>query len=446
MRRLAVLAALAGLACTSELRQVESGPTDAFFFPMGLGVLDHDLVVASSNADLTYDSETGGSVIAVDPLADPATREGALNIQSFAGELGVARAADCPALALAEKAVVVPVRGANLVYRIDVGTDGALSCDGCEIPVGSAERGDPFSVGVACGPGIARAYVGYLRSTLGLSWFTQIDLTKGPGEEGYVRHRQLNESGQIRGWAYDAARERLYLTRTATGAQTTLRWIDLSGDCLVDEADVAAGGCRTNISFRGDVPAGLELRGIALATEASAAGAVRRAYLTARIYDATAAASAGVRIGDYDGLLLVADLFEDLTGRLRLSIVEQIPIGYGAGDVRVLPAVSARAGQRDVVVALATEDGVLWVYDDETGARAAIGRSAETGIPLVGRGPFGLAVDPDPLAGNVARVYVGSFRESFVTPIDVPLEDPEAAAPVEAAPGNIRRIGPGVAP
>jgi hypothetical protein len=91
---------------------------------------------------------------------------------------------------------------------------------------------------------------------------------------------------------------------------------------------------------------------------------------------------------------------------------------------------------------------VLWIYDDDTGARVAIGRSPVTGAPLVGRGPFPLAVDPDPLdplGVNVARLYVGSFRESFVTPVDVPLDAPETAGVVMSG-TQIRRIGPQVTP
>jgi hypothetical protein len=94
------------------------------------------------------------------------------------------------------------------------------------------------------------------------------------------------------------------------------------------------------------------------------------------------------------------------------------------------------------VAALAGDDGVVWIYDDETGARFAIGRDPTTGAPRVGHSPFGLAVDPHVLPGtNSARVYVGSFQEHFVTAIDVPLDDPER---VDL--GAMRRINGGVLP
>lgn len=453
MRRIVMFVlALAAAGC-SETVKLESGPLDAFYYPVGLGVRAvpaqaSRLVVASSNADLRYDDATGGSLIAMN-VADPVTIAGAINLSSFAGELAIADPADplnpC-AVAGAEAVVVVPVRGADLVYLARMAPDGSLSCDGCEVHVGDAARSDPFAVGLACGPGLARAYVGYLRTTLEVG-LTQIDLTATDlAAPGAVQTASFQELGQVRGMAYDASRKRLYLTRTVTGDATSLRWVDLTGGCSLDGS--AGLVCRTGTTRAGAVPRGLELRGIALSNVA-ASGAPRRAYLTARIYDPVAAGNAGVRVGDFDGLLLVVDLAEDLAGRLDLRIVDEIPIGYGAADVRVLPP---RAGKRDVVVALAADDGLLWIYDDDTGRRTSIARDPTTGAPLVGHGPSGIAVDPVTRAGTtgeVARVFVASFRENFVTPIDVPLGAPEDACLVvpgsdHAAAGAC--IAPGAAP
>jgi hypothetical protein len=441
VRRIAVAAALAA-ACQSPTPAPDPGPLDKFFFPTGMQVVDHRLVVASSDADLTYAADTGGTVIAVD--VDPQAVAGALNVPSLAGELAVATPGACPALGAAGRGatVVVPIRGRNLVYPLALGADGALSCSGCELSVGSPDRSDPFTVGVACGPGLARAFVGYLQAGLGLAWFTQIDLLKSPGEDGYLRHHSYGDVGRFRGFAYDAARSRLYLTRAGT-VQGTIRWIDLSNGCLVDQ-DVASGGCATGLSRSGAFPIGFELRKIALANAPSADGRTRRAYITARVYDPNVVASGA----DFDGYLLVADLSDDAEGRLQVTLVDRIPIGYGAEHVEVLPA---RPGKRDVVAALAVRDGVLWIYDDDTGARVAIGRDLGTGAPLAGQDPFGVAVDPVPFPGNAAqplgivRVYVASFTDSFVTPVDVPLDAPETAAPV-APGGTIRRIGPELTP
>lgn len=428
MRRLAIVLAAAAAAACNETSTTAPAPGDQFYQPTGIGVHAGKLLVASSNSDLRFDEASGGTVIAVDPATAPATLVGTLNVQSFAGMMAVADPlAGCPianpelgALAL------VPVRGEDQLYRIRVGAGGALACDGCALPLGGAEFVDPFSVGVACGDGRARAFVGYLRTTNGASYLTQVDLAKAPGDAGVVQTRNLQRVGQVRAFAHDAELQRLYFTRTVNASAATLLWLDLADGCELvppapPEGQAAAPACRMGETGVDVIPRGLELRGIALS---SSSVPHRRAYLTARIYDADAAALAGVRVGDYDGLLLVADLVESLAGDLQLRFVRQIPIGYGATEVVRLPA---RAGQRDLVAALASDSGVLWLYDDETGELVSIGRDELTGHPQIGRVPFGLAADPV-AAGGVARLYVGSFQESFVTRIDVPLDDPAAAA------------------
>lgn len=464
MRRLALLSVATLVACTSETSSRDPAPLDRFFYPSGIAVLDHRLFVASSNADLTYDQNTGGSVIGVnvcDRVADPSCTDavaGALNLRSFAGELAIADPTACPALGAAGASALVPIRGVDLVTRLDVGADGALSCAGgtspgpCELAVGNSQRGDPWAVGIACdtaetpgAPSIARAFVGYLRESDAKAWLTQIDLKKSPADEGYVQH-QVYDTGQIRGMAYDPTRRRVYFTRTVIGASSSLAYLDLANDCRIDVTP-AEGGCLGGFTRPGAVPLGLELRGIALAHVTDPASRVRRAYVTARIYDPNASAAQSNRIGDFDGLFLVVDLEEDAGGVVDFRIVRQLSIGYGAGGVRVLPP---RPGKRDVVAALAADDGVLWIYDDETGATAAIGRDPATGAPLTGSGPFAIAADPAVLPGTAvngsagtARVYVGSFREHFVTAIDVPLDAPETTADLFAG-GRPRRISGGI--
>jgi hypothetical protein len=430
VRRLAiVLAAAAAAACNDTSTAASPAPGDQFYQPTGIGVHAGKLLVASSNSDLRFDAETGGSVIAVDPATSPPALVGTVNVRSFAGMMAIADPlAGCPIANPEQGALaLVPVRGEDQLYRVRVGAGGALACDGCALPVGGAEFVDPFAVGVACGDGRARAFVGYLRTTNGASYLTQVDLAKAPGEEGAVQTRNLQRIGQVRAFAHDPELRRLYFTRTVNASAATLLWLDLGGGCELvpptpPEGQAAAPACRMGETGLDVIPRGLELRGIALS---SSSVPHRRAYLTARIYDADAAALSGVRVGDYDGLLLVADLVESLAGDLQLRFVRQIPIGYGAGEVVRLPA--RAGGRRDVVAALATDSGVLWLYDDDTGELVALGRDELTGHPLVGRVPFGLAADPVAVAG-VARLYVGSFQESFVTRIDVPLDDPGAAA------------------
>ncbi len=419
MRRLAVLALALAAAC-SEISEVESGPTKTFYRPTGIGVYAGALLVASSNSDLRYDGETGGSVIAVDasgPLADGPVRApwlGGINIRSFAGELAVADPAVCPALG--EPLALVPVRGSDLLYRVRLGAGGAPSCDGCELSLRGTQFTDPFAVTVACAPGFARAYVGWLRSVGGRAWLTQVDLTQPDlAADGAVQHSDRAGVGTLGAFAFDPDRKRLWAAKSATSNSAILRWWDLAGDCRID-VDELSGGCRGGAAA---LPDGLDPHGIALAN-----GDPTRMYVAVRIFDARAAAVSGVRVGDVDGLLLVVNLVDDLAGQTHLQIEKQISIGYGASAVRVLPA---RAGRRDVVAALAADDGVLWLYDDDVDALVAVGRDA-FGHALVGAQPFGLAVDPTVRAGSV-RVHVGSWAESFVTTYDVNLADIDASPP-----------------
>jgi hypothetical protein len=83
-----------------------------------------------------------------------------------------------------------------------------------------------------------------------------------------------------------------------------------------------------------------------------------------------------------------------------------------------------RPGNADVVAVLAVDEGELLIYDDETRSVHTFTRSDATGAPELGHQPYGLAWDPA-LVGTMARLYVGSFAESFVTPIDVPLDAPD---------------------
>lgn len=442
MRRLVWVALVAAAACNQEVA-TEAGPTSTFYRPTGLGVRNGKLLVASSNGDLRYDTATGGSVISVDPALDHGNGFAALvdgvNIESFAGEMAIADPSACPDMnsVFSDALAVVPVRGANLAYLVNVGAAGAVSCPGCAVPIGGTDHVDPYFAGVACGGGLARAYVGYLRSSTGSAWITQIDLTLAPTAPGAVQTAQFGV-GNARGFAYDASLRRMYLAISGIGTGATVQWVDFTlpdpnpppqgtPGCRID-ADPALGGCATQLV---QLPSGLEATGIALATPDPAfASLPRRIYVTARVNDASAGG-----IANGDGVLLVGDLIDDLRGGQRLAIVDQVPIGAGPGKVVVLPQIPSRAGKRDVVAVLVSDDGLLWLYDGETGARVSIARDAN-GHPKLGGSPADLAVDPTP-QGNIVHVYVSSFGDSFVSQIDVPVDD---ISTFLEPPGGFRRI------
>ena len=155
------------------------------------------------------------------------------------------------------------------------------------------------------------------------------------------------------------------------------------------------------------------------------------------MYDVPSASVAGGRTTDYGGLLVVLDLVENSQGNVTPELVRIVPetgtLGRGLQDVRVLPA---RPGKRDVVAAIAVDEGVLWIHDDETLELASFGRDPLTGAPVLGHSPSGLAVDPAVVA-STSRLWVGSYMDDFVTPIDVPLDAPGLAAFAGGAPHRI---------
>ena len=440
MRRVAWFAAAFAAACGSAANP-DAGPLDRIYLPTGIAVhrtaAGARLLVASSNADLRYDVDTGGAVIALDPSADPAVLHGGVNLRSFVGDLVVARNEDsadpsfpepdaCGASTLAAPLALTVTRGSNTLDAIRVGPSGELDCDGrCDIPL-SGPFADPLAVAVACGGGRARAFIGYLRSASGAGWISQYDLLPP-----YTIRNTSVGSSAIRAFAYDASKDRLYVLGLASSVQTPLRWIELGG-CTFGAAR-ESGGCSVGEATLPESVGTVELRSMALAHPFGGPDTPQRAFLTGRRYDPGSAANLGGRTVDLGGVLLVVDLVDNGLGGIDMQLVNEIDLGRGAQDVRVLPR---RDGKRDLVAALCVDAGELWIYDDETGAVHSFGRDAN-GVPLLGHQPYGLAVDPEGI--GTARVYVGSFGESFVTPVDVPRDAPWNAAIVTSG-GAPRRI------
>ena len=142
------LALALAAACTSE-PTAPAGPLGQIRLPTGIAVQDHRLLVASSNADLLYDTDKGGSVISLDPSADPVGLSsvkiaGAVNVPSFAGELALARPDVPGALGIDAEAcgtgpdlpgteamraplAVFATRGSNTLNVLEIADDGALS-------------------------------------------------------------------------------------------------------------------------------------------------------------------------------------------------------------------------------------------------------------------------------------------------------------------------------
>ncbi len=433
------------IGCGSEPSR-DPAPLDRFTFPVGLALHGEDLLVVSSNFDLAFASDDGGSLLRVTlGGATPVIQPDGVRIGSFGGEVAVVDPASCPAIVQGAKALVTS-RFADRLYQ--VGLDGNLSCGaGCEVPFGFDGRlGDPYGVGVTCvgsatgGDGRARAWVGFLRTPLHDGLVAEVDLLN-PASTPTVFSMG---TGNVQSFAYDAETGRLFMTGVNTGLSAPLRWIEQAGTCDPSKASTA-GGCVIRSFDLWQLLRGAELSGIALSNPIP--GLPRRVYLTARLYDADLATTLGSRPGsDTGGVLLVLELEEGANGELQPRLVsDPVKIGFGVGPVRVLPL--RPGGLRDLVAVTAADDGELTVYDDEAGlVRDVFGRDPATGVPVVGRAPFGLAVQDlrsTPGTGDGdARVFVGAFTDGFVSAVDVPLSGSAAAKLVPAADGKTPlRIG-----
>lgn len=442
MRRIAWCALAVAAACGSE-KPASPAPLDTIREPTGVAVVDHRPVVLSSNADLLYDEATGGTLLSLGVSPQYAVSVlGGVRVHSMGGDLAVARdAARGPNVPDAEACqglvtrplAVFGTRGSNTLNAVAIGADGSLSCDSpgaCGIPTAGAGFGDPLGVAVACGGGHARAYFGYINSQSASAWIGELDLTTFA-----LRNASIG-TGVVRGLAYDRDRERLLLTGATIGTPTPLRWVNLAGCTL--GADLTAGGCAIGaVQLPVVVGAyGLELHYIALANSADPstprdATVPIRAYLTGTLYDPSSAAVNGYRTTGFASVLVAADLYEDGAGGVAPRIATLYDVPLGARDVRILPRPAGWiAARRDVVAVVSTDAGALTVVDDETGAVNVFGRdatgAAATGAPLLGHQVYGLGVDPE-VDGSVAHLWVGSFGDGYVTPIDVTL-DPALAA------------------
>jgi hypothetical protein len=333
---------------------------------------------------------------------------------------------------------ILASRGSNRVSAVAIRPDGTLSCDApaaaCGIDASGTGFGDPLPVAVACGNGKARAYFGYRSAQSNQGWIGELELASGATDRFAIRTANVG-SGAIIGLAYDGDRDRLLIAGIPEGTPIPLRWVDLAGCTL--GVPLGQGGCTVGSAPLPLVNGSLaiELHAIALARHTApgrrASDEPIRAYLTGTLYDAGSAASSSYRNTTLGGVLVVADLFDDASGGVRPVIVSTVALPSGPQGIEVLPRLpSWPSTRRDVVAVVSVDVGSLTVYDDETAAIDTFGIDASgpsaTGAPILGHQAYGLAVDPT-IVGSTARIWVGSFKDSFVTPIDVTL-DPALAA------------------
>jgi hypothetical protein len=436
--RLPLLAASAlALASACTPVALPAAPLDRFHYPTGLALAGGHLLVVSSNFDLSYEDDVGGSVLSVDPQAwldgSPGFA-GGLNIPSFGGPMLVADATACQ---LDQTEALVASRLSGELYRIRVASDGGLSCgDGCAVPLADPGEGDPMAVAVSCvADRPKRAFVGWRRGRLGTQCDpsalssdvcaivseVRLDVPGSRVNTGPI----LYNGGTIQALHYDATTDLLFFATTGS----RVGWVDLSSGCVLGSRTSECTKQSLDLSI---VARGAAARNVTLSTPVD--GRPRRLYALVRLLDPTSAA-AGIEV-QLGGALIVLELEASSTGSLGAQVVRTVPLTTGVSDVLVLPP---RAGRRDLLAITAVDDGEIWFYDDEVGAvTGVIGRGPD-GVPVVGRGPFALAAEERPGAG--VRLYVTAFNDSVVTVLDLTdLDDPD---PLTDPPGVavVGRIG-----
>jgi hypothetical protein len=409
--RTALLFALALVACSPQEFPDPVAPLDRFYFPIGVAVSRPDgvnptLLVASSNFDLRYSATDGGTLLSVAPTATlpdgTVGASGQERIGSYPGPVAVADATTCSGVGTVS--AMVASRFDDILYRFTLASNGSLSCgDGCQTPFSTGLR-DPFAITLACGPSGRRAFVGFLQppiSSLGTAnglgaWIAELDLDAPPAS-ALVREFEIGD-GPVRSFAYDAAGDRLWIATRSSGSRALLYTAVLSDSAWTGPSPRDAVDAFDLFPY----VRGAELRSLALSS-----GLPRRLYATARLYDADYQASTGNRpTGDVGGVLIVMDV-DDSGGVPVLSVRRVVELGLGAGDVGVL----SRAGQRDIVVAAAGDEGLVTIYDDEAEVVAQVlGINPATGAPEIGHRPVALAVDQP-----TATVYVTAFADHAVT-------------------------------
>jgi hypothetical protein len=476
------VACLSAAACRDNI-PTQLPPLDGFFYPVGLAVrqLSPDaiapygrsqLVVVSSNFDLRFDEPNGGTVLVVDPdaSADWAVGGGlsvydggAWRMGSFGGEVLIADGActdawprctsACPPL-LSDP--VVAAGGAKLLFTsranqtltfLDMTREGSLSCASpCTIQLPIAAL-DPYGTSKVCstrgGQPTAQAYVSQLRGVNNLGALTRLDLLTG----AWIN---LNLGfGTTYTSVFNPVDDRLFITTRLSAVSAPLRWFNpLVTLSVVDGQALPEYRTAVVSNF---VPS-------ALSRDAVVSNDGRYLYMAVENYDYDTAVNTGIIVAQ-GGALVVLDLAPSSFNEPQLTVMAIVPTCLGGGQVRVLPPRATADGtgfKKDLVAVTCDYQGALVLYDHEREAVVRfVGLNPATGRPVLGREPFGLAVERiDPRRATVPvpyadyapspcrvgrpcdRIYVGSFLDDVVNILELDPDEPQGAT-------LVKRIGRG---
>jgi hypothetical protein len=476
------------VACLSVVACRDTFPTvvpalDSFYYPIGLAVRQlpptpakpagsSQLVVVSSNFDLRFDEREGGTLLVVDPDASADTWTGGslvvypgggFRMGSFGGEVALAEQTcppgwpgcptACPALA---SDPVVAAGGAKLVFTsranqtihlLDMSVDGTLTCGSPCTTQLAVQSLDPYGATKVCslrgGVPTAQVYVSQLRGVDNLGALTRLDLLTGESIE-----LQLGFGTTYTG-VFNPRDEQVFVTTRIGATSAPLRWFNpLVTLSTVNGQAVPEYRAATLNRF---VPN-------ALSRDAAVSNDGRFLYLEMEFYDYDIAVNTGAIVSQ-GGALAILDLAPTSFNEPRLALLGLVPTCLGGGQVRVLPQRRNPDGsqaKRDLVAITCDFQGTLIIYDDEKQAVVRyVGLDPTTGGPVLGREPFGLAVEPiDPARRTVPvdapgyspspctigrpcnRIYVGSFLDYWVNILELDPDEPQKAA-------LVKRIGRG---
>jgi hypothetical protein len=434
-------------ACNENLAHTQP-PMDRFFFPAGVALTavsggNQALLVVSANFDLHYDKQEGATLLSVDPgLYDEATASGGslgrpqgglsklgpgAQLGSYAGPVAIVDEATCPGISGVSGGpqALVASRYTRKLYRFLIGGGGEVApCrldKLCQFDL-DPDLLDPAPIGIACRADGRRrsAFVSYLSSPSigavsgGTAWLSEFDLD----DIGAKPRTFALGSGPVAEMAYDALTDRLYAVGRFAGLTAPLFILNLPSCSLSDPScplpQVQAVDLYSSLK-------GADLVSIALSNPQP--GRPRLAYVAARVYDESYAAATRSRPAfDVGGALLVVELQENVAGDPLARVRKVIPIGLGAGVVRVL---RLRPGLGDLVVVPSSGDGTLYLYDDELGVvRRIITIDEATGAPEAGHTPFSMVVED---RGTEALVYVAAFSDWTMSVLRVPMANPSEA-------------------
>jgi len=471
----ALVAFLMAASCTDSYPgQVPA--LDVLTFPVGLAVRQvaptaaapagsSQLVIVNSNFDLRFNEQSGGTVLVVDPdlsqdssLGGQLTVMGAVRVGSFGGEVALADAAcqpgwpDCPSqcaplatdpfVAGGGAKLLVASRSGQIVYRMQMASNGSLQC-GASCPfVLPVDRPNPYGISIACsergGSPTAYAFVSHLLSANNLGWLSRVNLFADDDVLGLQLGRDSTYTS-----IHDKARDLVFVSTSVGLVNATFRWFNP----LVTPTDVngVAVPSFSSPTFSTFLPGALA-RDMALSSDG------RFLYVTVEFFDLTIALQSGA-IFTQGGALAIFDLAPTALAQPRMQLLDVVRTCLGAGQIRRLPS---RIGKADLFAITCDIEGALAIFDSDAHTVVRyIGLDPVTGLPVLGRRPFGLAVEPiDPARATVPvagagydpspcvpgracnRIYVGSFFDNLVNVLEMDPDQPNQVS-------LVKRIGRG---